>query len=52
MKRILAITALCLALAGCVYAGPGPSYGSYGGDGGYWSGYPGPPLGERVASPE
>src|SRR5215831_4306689 len=52
MKRILAMAALCLALAGCVYAGPGPSYGYYGGDYGWGaSGYPGPPIGERVASP-
>jgi hypothetical protein len=50
MKRILALTALCLALAGCVYSGPGPSYGFYGGN--YGWGYPGPPLGEQAASPQ
>ncbi len=52
MKRILAVVALGLSLAGCVYAGPGPS-GYYGG--GYYgwgaSGYPGPPASERAASP-
>lgn len=52
MKRILAMTALCLALAGCVYGGSGPSYGYYGGSSGWGaSGYPGPPLGEQAASP-
>jgi hypothetical protein len=50
MKRILAISALCMALAGCVYAGPGPSYGYYGGAYG-WGGYPGPAPGETAASP-
>ena len=50
MKRILAIAALCLALTGCVYAGPGPSYGYYGGAYG-WGGYPGPAPGEAAASP-
>lgn len=49
MKRILALTALCLALAGCVY-GPGPGAGYYGGAYG-WGGYPGPASGEQAASP-
>jgi predicted small lipoprotein YifL len=35
MKRILALAVLSLSLAGCVYGGPGPSYGYYGGSGGY-----------------
>lgn len=60
MKRILAMAALCMALAGCVYGGPGPSYGYYGGssyDSGYYggwgaSGYPGPPIGEQAATPQ
>jgi hypothetical protein len=59
MKRILAIGALCMALAGCVYGGGGPSYGYYGGSSyssgfsGGWgaSGYPGPPADEQAASP-
>jgi hypothetical protein len=54
MKRILALAVLGLSLAGCVYGGPGASGGYYGGGGYYgWgaSGYPGPPAGERAASP-
>jgi hypothetical protein len=55
MKRILALAVLGVSLAGCVYGGPGPSggyYGGYGGGYGYGaSGYPGPPVGERAASP-
>jgi hypothetical protein len=52
MLRILAIAALGLSLAGCVYAGPGPSGGYYGGAYGWGaSGYPGPPSGERAATP-
>ena len=50
MLRILAIAVLGLSLAGCVYAGPGPSGGYYGGAYG-WSGYPGPPAGESAAPP-
>ena len=50
MKRILAIAALAVSLAGCVYGGPGPSSGYYGGSYG-WGGYPGPAPGERGASP-
>ena len=52
MTRILAMVALGLSLAGCVYAGPAPGYGHYGS--GYdtgASGYPGAPIGEAVASP-
>jgi hypothetical protein len=53
MKRILALAVLSLSLAGCVYGGPGPSGGYYGGGGYGWgaSGYPGPPASERAASP-
>ena len=51
MIRILAMMALGLSLAGCVYAGPGPGYGYY--NSGYYTGggYPGAPIGEAVASP-
>jgi hypothetical protein len=49
MKRVLALAVLCLSLAGCVYAGPGPR-GYYGGAYG-WGGYPGPAPGEQAASP-
>jgi hypothetical protein len=55
MKRILAIAVLSASLAGCVYAGPGPRYGYYGGAGyGYYGGYgagTSVPAGEAAASP-
>ena len=59
MKRILAIAALSVSLAGCVYAGPAPAYyGSYsgyhGGGFGYYGGYgagSSVPSGEAAASP-
>jgi hypothetical protein len=53
MKRILAIAALGASLAGCVYAGPAPSYG-YGGGYGYYGGYGAGwsvPTSEATASP-
>jgi hypothetical protein len=60
MKPILSIVGLALLLTGCIYAGPAPGYGYYssgysrgsyyGGAYGY-SGYPGPPSSESVASP-
>jgi len=52
MTRVLAMVALGLSLAGCVYAAPAPGYGYY--SSGYYtgaSGYPGAPIGEAVASP-
>jgi hypothetical protein len=55
MKRILAVAALSLSLAGCVYGGP-PAYYGYGYHGGYgyyggWGAGSMVPSGEAAASP-